>query len=51
VVVSVQRGGRTVVPRGHTQLHRGDRIIALTGGGSQDQIRDILRDGMEPPAP
>jgi len=50
VVVSVQRGGRTVVPRGHTQLHRGDRIVALAGGGSHDQIRDILRDGMEPPA-
>lgn len=45
VVVSVQRGGRTVVPRGHTQLHRGDRIVALAGSSTKEVLRDILRNG------
>lgn len=48
VVVSVQRGGRTVVPRGHTQLHRGDRVVALAGGSTKDELLDILRDGASP---
>ena len=45
VVVSIHRGGRTVVPRGNTQLHRGDRVVALAGGSSVDELRSILRDG------
>ncbi|MCL4691586.1 MAG: chloride channel protein [Candidatus Hydrogenedentes bacterium] len=47
VVVSVQRGGRTVVPRGHTQLHRGDRVVALAGGSTKDELLGILRDGAD----
>jgi CIC family chloride channel protein len=48
VVVSIQRGGRTVVPRGHTELHRGDRIVALASSSSIDRLHAILRDGSPP---
>ncbi len=47
VVVSIQRGRRTVVPRGHTLLYRGDRVVALTNGNTGTDLRAILRDGVK----
>lgn len=45
VIVSVQRGGRVVVPRGNTQLLPGDRVIALTNPGNEASVRRTLTEG------
>jgi CIC family chloride channel protein len=45
VIVSIQRGKQTVVPRGFTQLLPGDRVIALVGVGSHDALRQAMREG------
>lgn len=29
IIISIVRDGEMVIPRGHTQLHRGDKIIAM----------------------
>lgn len=42
VIVSIQRGKQTVVPRGFTQLLPGDRVIALIGEGSHLALRQAL---------
>jgi CIC family chloride channel protein len=42
VIVSIQRGKQTVVPRGFTQLLPGDRVIALVGKGSHHALRQAL---------
>ena len=28
VIISIQRGGRVIIPRGNTQLLKGDRVVA-----------------------
>jgi len=45
VIVSIQRGGHVVVPRGNTQLLAGDRIIALVGDGNSEELRKAISDG------
>jgi CIC family chloride channel protein len=45
VIVSIQRGKQTVVPRGFTQLLPGDRVIALVGVGSHDALHRAMREG------
>jgi chloride channel protein, CIC family len=47
VIVSIQRGGRVVVPRGHTQLLPGDRVIALTSPSNEAIMRRRLTEGDE----
>ncbi|MBN1536426.1 MAG: chloride channel protein [Anaerolineales bacterium] len=42
VIVSIQRGRRVVVPRGHTQLLAGDRLIALTADGNVERFKNAL---------
>ncbi|MGB8643775.1 MAG: chloride channel protein [Anaerolineae bacterium] len=42
VVVSIQRGGRVVIPRGETQLLAGDRVVALTNRESEAALRQAL---------
>jgi len=42
VIVTVRRGGRVVVPRGHTQLLAGDRVIALAGADRVAELRRAL---------
>jgi CIC family chloride channel protein len=49
VIVSIQRGSRVVVPRGHTELETGDRIIALVSDGKIDELKRAICDGN--PAP
>ena len=44
VIASIRRGGRVVVPRGHTQLLAGDCIIALTGKCTAEDLRRALRE-------
>ena len=45
VVASIRRGGKTVVPRGHTALYGGDRLVVLAGADSAVQLRHILEHG------
>jgi CIC family chloride channel protein len=47
VIVSIQRGGRVVVPRGNTQLLAGDRVIAFAANDSADNLRRVLHRGKE----
>jgi CIC family chloride channel protein len=49
VVVSIQRGERVVVPRGHTQLLAGDRVLILAGDDAAAQVRHVLRSGRAAP--
>jgi CIC family chloride channel protein len=50
VIVSIQRGRRVVVPRGSTQLLAGDRMIALVGACTTEELQTVLRDGINAPA-
>ncbi len=42
VIVSIQRNGRVVVPRGNTQLFAGDHVIALAARDSMAALRKAL---------
>ena len=44
VIVSIQRGRQIVIPRGITRILPGDRVIALVGKGSLEQLRSALRE-------
>jgi Trk K+ transport system NAD-binding subunit len=44
VVASIQRGHQVVVPRGHTQLLAGDRLIVLTSNGSLETFKKVLHE-------
>jgi NhaP-type Na+/H+ and K+/H+ antiporter len=44
-VISIHRGLQVVVPRGHTCLQAGDRLIVLKVCTSCDTLRATLRDG------
>jgi CIC family chloride channel protein len=50
IIVSIQRGGRVVVPRGSTQLLASDRVIALVGVSTAEELQTALRDGISAPA-
>jgi chloride channel protein, CIC family len=42
VIASIQRGRQVVVPRGHTQLLAGDRLIVLASNGSLEFFKKAL---------
>jgi chloride channel protein, CIC family len=44
VVASIQRGRQVVVPRGHTQLLAGDRLIVLASNGSLETFKKVLHE-------
>ena len=44
VIVSIQRGGRVIVPRGNTQLLMGDRVIAHAANNVMADLVRILRE-------
>ena len=44
VIASIQRGRQVVVPRGHTRLLAGDRLIVLARNGSLDHLTEVLHE-------
>jgi chloride channel protein, CIC family len=44
VIASIQRGRQVVVPRGHTQLLAGDRLIVLASSGSLEFFKKALQE-------
>ena len=44
VIASIQRGRQVVVPRGHTQLLAGDRLIVLASDGSLETFKKVLHE-------
>jgi len=42
VVASIRRGGRVLIPRGHTRLEAGDVIIALVADDGEEALRACL---------
>jgi CIC family chloride channel protein len=44
VIASIQRGRQVVVPRGHTQLLAGDRLIVLASNGSLEHLKKALHE-------
>ena len=51
VIASIQRGRQVVVPRGHTQLLAGDRLIVLAVDGSLENLKKALHEKPEPIIP
>jgi CIC family chloride channel protein len=51
VIVSIRRGGRLVVPRGSTLLLADDRVIALVGACTVEELRTALCGGTDVQAP
>jgi CIC family chloride channel protein len=47
VIVSIQRGKQVVVPRGHTKLLTGDRVIAFVAEGMLDRLMRVIHEGIE----
>ena len=47
VIVSIQRGARVVVPRGHTTLLAGDRVVAFVEAGTVEALRQALCEGSQ----
>lgn len=45
VVISIHRGRSVVVPRGHTLLQAGDRLIVLRVCTTCDMLRALLHEG------
>ena len=41
-IVAIVREGHVVVPRGHTVLHAGDEVLALTTRESEESVKQIL---------
>ncbi len=44
VIASIQRGRQVVIPRGHTKLLVGDRLIVLASDGSLENLKKALRE-------
>lgn len=42
VLTSIRRGGELMMPNGDTVLEPGDEIVALTGTGAVEQLRQLL---------
>lgn len=49
LVVSVNRNGTTVLPRGNTTIMAGDVVTFLTDPEDEAQVRDYLNEGERPP--
>ena len=45
LVVSIQRDGVTIMPRGDTQLRPGDLLVIITGEASESTVRAYLEGG------
>jgi len=45
VIASIRRGGRVLIPRGHTRLEAGDVIIALVTEDGEEALRACLTNG------
>lgn len=43
LIISIRRGGRTVVPRGETEFLAGDHVVALIAPEKEDQLRKCLQ--------
>ena len=39
----LNRDGRTIIPRGQTRLHSGDKLLLVTLGTAERDLRRILR--------
>ncbi len=44
VIASIQRGRQVVIPRGHTKLLAGDRLIVLASDGSLENLKKALHE-------
>ncbi len=42
-VCCINRDGRTIIPRGQTRLHSGDKLLVVTLGTAERELRRILR--------
>lgn len=42
-VVSINRGGKTIIPRGQTKLHSGDILLVVTLGTGERELRRALK--------
>lgn len=42
-VVCINRGGKTIIPRGQTKLHSGDILLVVTLGTGERELRRALR--------
>lgn len=42
-VACINRGGRTIIPRGQTRLHSGDKLLLVTLGTAERELRKKLR--------
>ncbi len=42
MMVSVRRGGRTLIPKGNTRLHSGDLLTVLVRGADRAELQDCL---------
>jgi len=51
LLVSIRRGGQTLVPRGETRLLAGDDVVVMAAPSYDDVIRTILAQGVTAPQP
>jgi chloride channel protein, CIC family len=49
VIASIQRGREVVIPRGHTKLLAGDRLIVLASDGSLESLKKALHEETKTP--
>ena len=43
VLVAIVRGDKVIVPKGDTVMERGDRVLAVTAIGKEEELRRILQ--------
>lgn len=43
VVASIQRGGQTIIPRGDTQIQRGDLLLLVTEGQAHEEVMQMCQ--------
>ncbi|HWQ28544.1 MAG TPA: chloride channel protein [Dehalococcoidia bacterium] len=48
LVVSIRRGGQTLIPRGQVRIERSDLLVILTLRTSEDHVRSLLQRGPVP---
>lgn len=49
VIISIQRGRKVVVPRGHARLMAGDRLIVLASNESLENLKKVLHEETKTP--
>lgn len=47
IVASIRRGTEVVTPSGNTTIFAGDRILAITGMGEAEMLRDLLAENIQ----